>query len=248
MAITSSPASNVVEMASLRSVGSKLNGHAAIGLTTGCGVIASDGLVHTVAPHLKAGGIDLTADEIVADTRGASLGKAIVVVGIAHAVGMAADVDQGLVVFLKDRGHRIESPEMLPPDIGAAGGEGDVTGHIEGNLVAGATHAHSGSLKLSTKLGFLLVHIRADPTSGEGSDPCSDHGALAAVGASAAGQGSGGRTQKTADDSSRGGFGTLSFTRVGIGGLTGRQGEDADEEESDCFHEPINALTFPNIQ
>ena len=72
---------------------------------------------------------------------------------------MSDNIDIGLFEFVNHQCHRIKYPVKIGRDIAGVCCEGDVTRHVQDNVVAIAGNADTGTLQLHTQLVFLFIHI-----------------------------------------------------------------------------------------
>jgi hypothetical protein len=172
---------------------------------------------------------------------GAALGQGLVVLVRAHAVGMAGDFDHRLVVLRERLRDVVQHRGELRLQRRAVEIEGDVAGHVEGDVVALAHHVDAGAGHAAAQLGFLSILVGADPGTRESADTCAHQRALAAFDGIIAAEQANRRADGRADQGA-----TLGAVRIvgrvglaGVGGAAGRQHRDGRSREAELeggFH------------
>src|SRR5690606_31509074 len=115
----------------------------------------------------EAGDLEALAAQALPDqVRGHVLrtlfGDALVDRGGADVVGVAADLDDGLVVLAQGGGHVVERRVELRLEFGAVEVEGHAVGQVELDRIALAVHGDAGAGGLATQFGLLPILVGAD--------------------------------------------------------------------------------------
>src|SRR5690606_20274825 len=103
--------------------------------------------------------VDALPGQVVGHRLGTALGQALVVGGSTDVVGVAGDLDDGLVVFGQGPGQVVEHRVELRLHVVAVKAEGDRARHVQGDVVAVAVHVHAGAGHLPAQFGFLAVLV-----------------------------------------------------------------------------------------
>ncbi|MCY1530282.1 hypothetical protein D9M68_654630 [compost metagenome] len=99
----------------------------------------------------------------------------------AGAVGVADHLDVVLVVLLEGGRQVVQRAVEVAGDIRGVGGEGDVAGHDQVEVVALALHLYTGAFHAAAQFRFLLVDVVAIAGTGCASHGSADQRALATV-------------------------------------------------------------------
>src|SRR5690606_16894683 len=142
--------------------GRELDFHAAVLRATRFGGVGGDGARRPLTLDIEATLIDALIGQDGGDGHRTALAERQIVLVRAGGIGVAIDIDDGLVELLEHQGDRHQGLVELRLHRGLVGGESDVGGHVEDDLVAHAGHRNTGALELGAQLGFLLVHVIAD--------------------------------------------------------------------------------------
>ena len=181
----------------------------------------------------------------------ALLGNALVHRHRADVVGMTVDLDDGLVVLGDGVRDVVERRIELRLDVGLVEIEGHAVGQVQLDDIAIALHVDTGAGRLPAQLGFLLVLIGADAHAGERADASADHGFLATVLGTVAGQHSDHGSDAGADQCilalvvhSAGRIGIILLRRIVVGllGIGGAAGQHARHNGGDhaCLDRKIH--------
>src|SRR5688572_29950517 len=173
---------------------------AAVLRAPGFGVVAGDRAGLAGADDDEALAIQATALQVAGDRIGALLGQLLVVGIAADAVGVAGDLDHGLVVLLQRARDVVEHGIELRLEVGLVEVEGDAAGHVQRDVVALADHVDAGAGGLLAQRRFLAVLVVADGGTGEAADARADECALAALGGVIAAEQAGGDTGQRTDE------------------------------------------------
>src|SRR3546814_7180517 len=123
-----------------------------------------------IAHRRHPGALDAAGAEVIGDRRGAAFGQTLVIAVAARRIGVAVDVDIGARIFAEGRGDAVERATELALQHRAVEVEGDVSGHVEDELVALALDVDAGAGGAFAQLLFLLVHVIACARARDGSD------------------------------------------------------------------------------
>src|SRR5690606_27971392 len=112
----------------------------------------------------EAGDLETLAAQALSDEVGGNvlrplLGDALVHGGAADVVGVAADLDDGLVVFAQGRGDVVERRVELRLEFGTVEVEGHAVGQVQLDGVALAVNRDAGAGGLATQFGLLPVLV-----------------------------------------------------------------------------------------
>src|SRR2546429_6279163 len=174
---------------------------------------------------------DTAALEVLRDGARAALRKLPVEIRAADVVGVAGDLDDGLVVFLRHLRDAVEHLEELRVQVRAAGAERDVAGHVEDDVLALARDRHAAVAHQSSQLVFLPVLVVADGAAGERADAGAHEGALPALLRVVAGNHPDRGARARADQRAEGRARRLFFSGVGIGGGLATDAEAGGDDE-----------------
>src|SRR5690606_25808265 len=202
--------------------------HAAVGGAAGLGVVAGDRIALAGADGDEALRVDALRDQELGHRIGTLLGQALVDLVAADAVGVAGDLDDGLVVLLDHIGDAAEHRVELRVQVRAVEAEGHVARHVQGDVVAVAGDADAGTLQLGAQRGLLAILVGTHGAAGQAADAGADQGVLAALDRALAGQQAGGRTDAGADQRTLAGAVHLLLAGIRVRGLPA-SGQDGDQ-------------------
>src|SRR5690606_36049954 len=203
---------------------------AAVEATPLFGAVVGDREAVAEARDLEALALQALADQVGGHVLGALLGDALVHRLAADVVGMAADLDDGLVVLAQGAGHVVQRRIELRLELGTIEVERHPVGQVELDGVAFTVDLDAGTGGLATQLGFLPVLVRADGAAGQATHAGTDHRALATLGGVATAEQAGDRADAGADQGVvAGAVGVVG--RAGLAGVGRAAGEHGAGED-----------------